>query len=310
MSLPVSEVDGSEVDGSEVAHRSMRAEVLDTASGPMECAVTGEGPAVLLVHGTPGSWRQAAGLARDLADRHLVLLPSRPGYGRTPLAVGRTPAQQAAAYVSLLDAVGVEAAGVVGISGGGPSAAQLAQRHPGRTRALVQCCALAPHLMDPPRAMRFALGVPGLAEVGMRAQRWRQHRRLADEATTDRRIHAELTPAERKELASNPALRRSMIGFYLSHLDAPPPVRGLRNDLRSLGFGSGAGAPDLGDVSVPTLVLHGDVDRVVPMSHGEFYAGAIGGARLEVLPGAGHAFLITFRAASVERLRAALAVGS
>lgn len=287
----------------------MGAEVVDTASGPMECAVVGAGPAVLLVHGTPGTWRQAAGLARDLADRYQVLLPSRPGYGRTPLEVGRTPAQQADAYASLLDALDIEAAGVVGISGGGPSAAQLAARHPQRTRVLVQCCALAPHLMTPPGAMRVALGMPGLAEVGMRVQRWRQRRHLQDGAATDRRIQAELTPAERSELTANPALRQSMIGFFRSHLDGPVPVRGLRNDLRSLGFGPGVAAPDLEPVSVPTVVLHGDADRVVPLSHGEFYAAAITGARLEVLPGAGHAFLITFRAASLDRLRRALAPG-
>ena len=73
-----------------------------------------------------------------------------------------------------------------------------------------------------------------------------------------------------------------------------------------MGFAPAGSAPDLRAVTAPTLVLHGDADPVVPVTHAEFYASAIAGARLKVLPGAGHAFLLTFRAASLDHLRAAL----
>lgn len=290
----------------EPAHRRLSARVIDTSAGPMEIAQCGEGPAVLLVHGTPGSWRQAAGLALDLADRHSVVLPSRPGYGSTPLSTGRTPAQQAGAYAAMLDALGLDVAAVVGISGGGPSAAQLACLHRDRITALVLCCALAPHLMAPPTAMRVALRIPGVAEVGTWAQRRAQRRRLADATATQRRVEGELTAAERVQLDEDPDLRDAIVNFLLTHLDAPPPVRGLRNDLRSIGFAPAGTAPDLSLVTAPTLVVHGDADQVVPLAHGEFYASAIAGAHLAVLPGAGHAFLITFRAESLDRLREAL----
>ena len=60
--------------------------VIRTRRGPVEVAITGDnGPAVLAVHGTPGDWRQARALAADLREDHRVVLPSRPGYGRTPL---------------------------------------------------------------------------------------------------------------------------------------------------------------------------------------------------------------------------------
>lgn len=272
----------------------------------MEIAQCGDGPAVVVVHGMPGSWRQAAGLALDLADRHTVVLPSRPGYGRTPLSTGRTPSEQASAYAAMLDALGLNTAAVVGISGGGPSAARLASLHPDRTTALVLCCALAPHLMTPPMPMRIALGIPGLAEVGTWVQRRTQRRRLADASATQRRVEADLSPAERAQLADDPDLRRAVVNFHLTHLDAPAPVRGLRNDLHAIGFAPGGSAPDLRAVTAPTLVLHGDADRVVPLTHGQHYASTIDGARLKVLPGAGHAFLITFRAESLDRLRAAL----
>jgi pimeloyl-ACP methyl ester carboxylesterase len=52
--------------------------------------------------------------------------------------------------------------------------------------------------------------------------------------------------------------------------------------------------------------MHGDADPVVAPSHAEFYAAAIPGARLELLPGIGHAVPLTARAefaAAVRSLR-------
>ena len=52
--------------------------------------------------------------------------------------------------------------------------------------------------------------------------------------------------------------------------------------------------------------MHGDADEVVPISHAEFYAAAIPGARLEVLPGFGHGIPLTARAALDAVLRTLL----
>ena len=93
-----------------------------TARGPVQVASHGSGPALLVAHGMPGDWRQARLLAEDLAQDYRVLLVTRPGYGRTPLRSGRTPAAQADLYAALLDALGLDRAVVLGISGGGPSA--------------------------------------------------------------------------------------------------------------------------------------------------------------------------------------------
>jgi hypothetical protein len=52
-----------------------------TTKGLIEVAETGKGPAVLVVHGMPGDWRQARTVAEDVGDHARVLLASRPGYG-------------------------------------------------------------------------------------------------------------------------------------------------------------------------------------------------------------------------------------
>jgi pimeloyl-ACP methyl ester carboxylesterase len=263
--------------------------VLRTAVGPVEAAVAGAGPAVLLVHGTPGSWRQLVPVAEDLAAEHTVVLPSRPGYGATPISLGRSPAEQAAAYAALLDAVAVEEAAVVGVSGGGPSAAAFAARYPLRTRAVVLCCPLAPDRFRLPAALRFAL-LPGVGEMLTSLARRRRRRQLRDPAALERLIRRELTPAELQTL--DDGLRAEVERFLRSHLDAPPGLAGFRGDVAQV---RGAVSLPTG-VTAPTLVLHGDADTVVPLDHGRAYAEGIAGGRMEVLHGAGHGFLLNRRA--------------
>jgi pimeloyl-ACP methyl ester carboxylesterase len=55
---------------------------------------------------------------------------------------------------------------------------------------------------------------------------------------------------------------------------------------------------------VPTVVLHGDLDEVVPLANGEAHAAAVPGARLVVLPGLGHAVPVFARAQLADELRA------
>ncbi len=76
--------------------------IADTAVGPIEYLQFGAGPAVAIVHGTPGGYDQFKTWASVIADAgYRVVVYSRPGYLRTPLAVGESVAEQAAA----LDAV-------------------------------------------------------------------------------------------------------------------------------------------------------------------------------------------------------------
>jgi pimeloyl-ACP methyl ester carboxylesterase len=263
--------------------------VVRTARGPIEVADVGSGPAVLVVHGLPGDWRQAVTVAEDLEGEARVLLVSRPGYGRTPLRSGRTQQEQGELYAALLDALGIDRAVVLGISGGGPSSYAFAAAHPDRCAGLLLACALTPHLMTPPAAMLRLAAVPGLWRV--LAALGRQVARIPRPLDT-----AGLTATEAGLLEqARPDLER----FARQRRHTLRGV-GLRNDSRQIAqqreiaWGSG---------DVPTVVLHGDRDEVVPMEHGESYAAAIPGARLEVLADHGHAVPLFARARVAELLR-------
>jgi len=115
-----------------------RATMLETERGPVQVAREGNGPKVMAIHGSPGGFDQGLVWARHLRDGGCELIaPSRPGYLRTPLDSGRSPAQQADLYAAMLDALHIDKVTVLGISSGGPSAVHFAAQHPSRTNALL-----------------------------------------------------------------------------------------------------------------------------------------------------------------------------
>ena len=113
-------------------------QIAATACGPIEYAVAGDGPPVLVVHGAGGGFDQGMDFAQALVSRGFrVIAMSRFGYLRTPLPPDASPAAQADAHACLLDALRIQRVAVVGASAGAPSSMQFALRHPDRTRALV-----------------------------------------------------------------------------------------------------------------------------------------------------------------------------
>jgi pimeloyl-ACP methyl ester carboxylesterase len=268
--------------------------VVRTAQGPVEVAVTGSGPALLVVHGMPGDWRQGRVLAADLAGESTVVLVTRPGYGRTPLRSGRSPVEQAALFDALLAALGIDQAVVLGISGGGPSAYAFAAVHPTRCAGLVLACAVRSGAIVAPPGMRRLAAVPGL---------WSLLASVTRGAAAVRRpapSYEGLTPPE-LSLLDDPYVREAADDFEAERV-ATIRGRGLRNDTLRLGDAP----PPWPESPVPVVVMHGDLDDVVPLDNAEAYAAAVPGSRLEVLPGLGHGVPVFARAALVAELKALL----
>jgi pimeloyl-ACP methyl ester carboxylesterase len=117
---------------------SGRSKIVDTRCGPIEYAMSGVGPPVLVVHGAGGGFDQGLDLAEPLVHSGFrAVAMSRFGYLRTPLPADSSAAAQADAHASLLDALEIPRAAVIGVSAGAPSAMQFALRYPERTAALV-----------------------------------------------------------------------------------------------------------------------------------------------------------------------------
>ena len=124
-----------------------------TTSVMLHREVCGEGPALLLIAGTPGDGGQFDALARELAERHTVISYDRRGTSRSEAPVGWTTTsvgEQADDAAALLAEVGIGSAFVFGTSNGAAVALELALRHPDAVRgALLHEMPLLTVIADP-----------------------------------------------------------------------------------------------------------------------------------------------------------------
>jgi len=145
---------------------------VDLGDLTVHLAEAGSGPAVLLLHGFPRTWRLWSEVIPVLARRHRVVAPDLRGLGGTSRAEsGYDAATLAGDAVRLLDALDIDDAEVVALDAGVPPAVALALTHPERVRRLVVSESLVGRL---PGAEPFLAGgppwwfgfhqVPGLAE--------------------------------------------------------------------------------------------------------------------------------------------------
>lgn len=115
----------------------MRSQIAQTPSGPIEYTWEGQGPVLLVCHGTSENCYSGSSLTPLLDSGFSLLTVSRPGYGRTPSGVGRSNTQAADALVALLDQLEIPQCSAIAISGGGPTGVALAANYPERVKALV-----------------------------------------------------------------------------------------------------------------------------------------------------------------------------
>jgi len=266
-------------------HRSDGSAIAVTVAGEPQ------GAPVLLCHGLADSRLSAhwfAGAARDLGMR--VIAPDRPGSGRTDHRYLPRVVDWAQEAALVLDALQIESAAVLGISGGGPFAAACAAAIPGRVRSLVLVAPLGPPewpvsamAVGERVALRIAGHVPAFGGWFLG--------RLADLARRSPQAFLRLAksgmPAADRHAIEQPDLRDSFLACYLEAFRRGSS--GVAQDLRLLTQPWGA---RLSSIQVPVVVHYGDADTTVPPHHAQRYAEAIPGAQLRLHPGHGHFSLL------------------
>ncbi|WP_405787371.1 alpha/beta fold hydrolase [Streptomyces sp. NBC_00029] len=237
-------------------------------------------PPVLLVMGMGASmlwWEE--GFCRMLAEggRFVVRYDHRDTGRSTTCAPGRpgyTTADLVADAARVLDAHGIAAAHVVGVSAGGALAQLLALGHPGRVRSLVLI------------STSFAVGgdpdLPAPTEEFTRfVATARVGRPDAESVIDDQVRYARMLTGGRRpfdEAAVRSLVRRDV---GRAHDFAAAGNHDVLQD------GGRTRAP-VSSIAVPTLVIHGSADPMFPLRHGEALADRIPGGRLLVLEDAGH----------------------
>jgi len=125
----------------------------------------GDGPAVLLLHSTVADRRMWSPQLPALIGAGFRAVPvDLSGFGETPAPDG--PYDDARDVVDLLDELGIERAAVIGASGGGQVALQVAARWPGRVTALALLCTALPGREPGPQRRAFAEREDALLAAG------------------------------------------------------------------------------------------------------------------------------------------------
>lgn len=230
----------------------------------------GEGQPVVLLHGHTLDHRIFDGLATRLVDSGLrVIRPDLRGHGRSTRPTrGYHWSDHCGDVEAVLLSVGVERAAVVGFSLGGGVALEMALERPDRVGSLVL---MAPVMPDRPFEPEFMANLKAVASV-----------------------------------ARSEGIRAAMEGPWMQSplFAAALPKPGIREALAEI-VGDFPGAdylaeardkvertwktPDrLGEITVPTLVLVGEMEMAGFKAFAEEAAEGISGARLETVPGSSH----------------------
>jgi pimeloyl-ACP methyl ester carboxylesterase/putative sterol carrier protein len=236
----------------------------------------GQGPPVLLLHGLAATKLSYLPLLPALAERYRVIVPDLPGHGESSKPRTRyTPAYFARVIKALMDEMGLDDAAVIGNSMGGRVALEVVAAFQDRVNSLI--------LLDPAAAgLPFPLyaRLLGLLPTGVGAVPVPWRRRVVVAA-----IRQMFADPDRLPRAGYLAAADEFIRIYRkgrARVALLSAMRGLIADdpeafwLRA------------SQIQVPTLIVWGRHDRLVPLGLGHRLANAIPNAEMVVLPDVGH----------------------
>ncbi len=247
---------------------------LDVDGVRLRVSVRGIGQPLLLITGLGAGLELAEPFETEMVARGFQVISfDSPGVGQsTGYRWPRRMPGVARTIEDLLDALGHRQVEVLGVSLGGVIAHQLAHQAPDRVRKLVLCATGA--------------GVVGLGGVPGSP-------RAMLEMATPRRYHS---PDHYRSVAGRlygGAARQdpdALLQGTLARFARPPNLAGYLGQLYAISFWTGL--PWLCRLTQPTLVLSGDDDPIVPPANGRILARCIPDARLHIVPGGGHLFIL------------------
>lgn len=249
------------------------------------------GPAIVWMHGTPGARRQIPLEARAYAEEHglRIIGIDRPGIGSSTPHLYPHVLDWTADLAMLLDALAIDTARIIGLSGGGPYALAAGAGLPDRVHGVGVLGGVAPTRgpaapeggiiqlavrLAPLLVMaRAPLGVA--LTVGIRL--------VKPLAGPGLDLYAAVQPPGDKNLLSRPEFKAMFLDDLLngSRFQTSAPLNDLVLFTRDWGFG-----PD--DVTVPVRWWHGDQDHIVPFAHGQHLVDRLPDATMSIIDGESH----------------------
>jgi pimeloyl-ACP methyl ester carboxylesterase len=250
---------------------------IQTACGPIQFTEFGQGAPMLIVHGAGGGYDQGKYFAQVIGGNYHWIAPSRFGFLGTPIPDGANSEKQADAYACLLDALGIDRVGVVGVSMGGPSSLLFALRYPERIKSLAMISA-ASHAIPPRPAGLAAIFNVFLNDFVFWSMVHLSPQGLLVALGVPMEVQKQLSPQETAQLNA--------------FLESILPMGARREGQNLEQHMSEYDALQIRNIQAPTLVLHARDDTLVSLEQGEFTAKNVPGAQLISVEKGGHLALM------------------
>ena len=244
-----------------ISSQTWTEETVQAAGLQVQLFKGGSGEPLLIVHDEMGH-QQWLKFHESLAQNHTLYIPSASGYGKTePLDWIMNTRDMAGWYLHLLDDLGLDQVKVVGLSLGGWLAADMVTMEPKRFKKMVL---VAPMGIKPPVGEIFDMFILSAAEwitKGIHDQdNTPEFRQVVPEEPEPDLVESwEIGREQSCRLGWKPYMHYRPLTFLLQRLK-----------------------------NLPTLIVWGKQDPLVPPSAGELYRESIQGSRLEMLDNCGH----------------------
>ena len=250
-----------------------------------------EGDPVLWFHGTPGARKQIPPDAPMLAaERGIRLIGvERPGTGYSTTYSYDRIIDWAEDLEAFVDGLGIRRFATVGLSGGGPYVLAACYAMPDRVVAGAVLGGIGP-TRGPETAPGYTRLLP-LAYPLLSAVRRPLAEILSTAVKGIRSVASQgydfyknyISPPSDRAVLADPAMKAVFLYDLTTALEG-----GLRAPISDIVLFGRHWGFSIRDIRVPVRFWHGDADKIVPLSHGEFQAALVPGADLVVCPGGGH----------------------
>jgi pimeloyl-ACP methyl ester carboxylesterase len=229
----------------------------------------GAGEPLLMIMGLGATHEWWDRVTPTLAARYRTILFDNRGVGRSDVPPGPySIPEMADDAAAVLDAAGVASAHVFGASMGGMIAQELALQHPSRVRKLILGCTACGGKEVVPAGREVGAALAARATMTREEAMWAMAPHIFDAGTPREKVAEDIRTRLRATVSNE---------GYFAQLQAIRAWGGTYTRLARL--------------AMPTLVIHGETDELVPPENGRILAKAIPGARLVMIPHASHIFL-------------------
>jgi pimeloyl-ACP methyl ester carboxylesterase len=254
-------------------------EIIETKRGKIEFSRNGEGSPILYLHGSLSNCNENIGLGPLIEAGYSIIIPSRPGYGNTPLNSGISAEQASDLINELLETINLNIVDVIAVSGGGLTGLYFASKYPEKVRKLLLESAVSKPLKEEEERYNDAKKFYGKGHKYI----WSLMKIIGtiSKRSLVKKTYELFSTCDTKEIMKQ--IKKEEIDIIIKFYKKKPENIGALNDLEHT-----IADEIIMNINAPTLIIHSKYDKAVPFSHAENSKSKIKNSELFIAETWGH----------------------